>query len=92
MHQQSLNTHIECYDQIQLSPSTGQSELVSNNESEDTLTFTSTTTNHHHMQESDVTESIHKSLQTGKYNSDNPTYAVVDKQKKTKSSKSIQGQ
>ena len=90
MQPQSLNTHTEVYDQIQLSPSTGQSELVSKNESEDTNTFTSTTPNHHHMQ-TNVTETNSESLEAGKHNSEDVTYAVVDKTKKKKE-ESTQGQ
>ena len=91
---QALNTPSEVYDQIQLSPSTGQSEPVSKYESEDTNTFTSRTPDHHHMQESDVTKTNFKSLETGKDNSGDLTYAVVNKQKKkkAKSEESTQGQ
>ena len=84
---QSLNAPADLYDQIQLSPSTGQSEHVSKNESEDTDTFTSITPDCHHIQESDVTETNRESLDTGKYNSEDVTYAVINKRKEKEEAK-----
>ena len=81
---QSLDTHTDLYDKIQLSPSTGQSEPISKSESENKNTFTSTSTDCHHMQESGATKTNHGTLEKGKYNSGDLTYAVVNKQKKTK--------
>ena len=88
IQQQSLDTHADLYGHIQLSPSTGQSELVSINESEATNTFTSTSLDHHHMQESDVAETINESLETENYNTGGLTYAVVNKEEKNKKAKS----
>ena len=91
---QSLNSHADLPDKIQLSSLTGQSELVSINESEATNTVTSTSLDHHHMQESNVTKINRESLETGKYNSGDFTYAVVNTQekKKAKSEESREGQ
>ena len=74
---QSLNPPVKLYDQIQLSPSTDQLELI---HSENTLILSSSES--YQMQESTITETNSDLLETEKSNLDSPTYAVVDKKKK----------
>ena len=75
----SLNPSVELYDQIQLSPSTGQSELIHSK-----ILIISSSSGSNQMQESTVTETNSELLEMEKNNLGNPTYAVVDKRKKNK--------
>ena len=76
---QSLDASTGLYDQIQLSPSTGQSELISKTECP--TNHTSLTSSHTHKKE----EHHETEIETSK--SEYATYAVVDKRKTKKKSK-----
>ena len=77
---QSHDASTELYDQIQLSPSTGQSEPIQSETENDKINIvvSSTQLDCHNM------EKPHK-IEPEKSNSEFATYAVVDKRKKTKS-------
>ena len=77
---QSLNTPSELYDQLQLSPFTGQSEIVHKNESEKVII--SLSSDSYQVQVSTVTETSLELLEIEKSNLASPTYAVVDKNNK----------
>ena len=77
---QSVNTPTELYDQIQLSPLTGQSEPIHKNESKNVITCLSSDC--HQMQEPTITETRSDLVETEKSNLEDHTYAVVDKKKK----------
>ena len=71
----------DLYDQIQLSPSTGQTEIVSKAETENTSTLSS-----HQTSVSTNTDTDHCNKISGQDNvamSEQPTYAAVDKKQKT---------
>ena len=82
--EQAAYTPVDLYDQIQLSPSTGQSEPIPKNESEKTNIFTSISPDSHQMQESNVQELNTGIPETEKCNLEDLTYAIVDKTKKKK--------
>ena len=80
----------DLYDQIQLSPSTGQAEIVSKAETENTNTLSS-----HHTRVYTNIDKDHCNKISGQDNvamSEQPTYAAVDnKQKKNKEEKKREG-
>ena len=78
------NVHTDLYDKIQLSPSTGQSEVFPETESESINVFTSITLVSHNMQGSKITET-----HSDQSNTKDCTYAVVDKTKKNKLGKMV---
>ena len=77
MQPRSLNVSTQLYDQIHLSPSTGRSEPIPGNESENINSFSSSSPDSHKMEESDDTKKkCDVANETEKNNSDDFTYAV----------------
>ena len=91
---QSLHTSNDLYDQIQLSPSTGQAEFISRNETANTNNPPPHQTEYgiHPSVDKDkpksaklkITASTISSQDEDKSTSEQPTYAVVNKKKKQK--------
>ena len=94
MQSQSLHTSNDLYDQIQLSPSTGQAEFISRNETANTINPPPHQTEYgiHPSVDKDkpksaklkITASTIASQDEDKSTSEQPTYAVVNKKKKQK--------
>ena len=84
--QPQASNSIELYDQIHLSPSTGQTELISNTESE-TVEGISTPLSNIYSSVDMENSQPKSSSETEKSKSEDATYAVVDKKKKKKKSK-----
>ena len=92
MQSQSLHTSNELYDQIKLSPSTGQAEFISRNETANTNSPPSHQTEYgiHPSVDKDkpksaklkITASTISSQDEDKSTSEQPTYSVVNKKKK----------
>ena len=95
MQSQLLHTSSDLYDQIQLSPSTGQAEFISRNETANTNNPPShqTECGIHPSVDKDkpksaklkITASTMSTQEEDKSTSEQPTYAVVNKKKKKKS-------
>ena len=79
---QTLNVPTDLYDQIQLSPSTGQSEPISRNENEKINVMNSLSSVSHHMQKTNITKAKSDAIDAEKSDSEDLIYAVVDKEKK----------
>ena len=94
MQSQSLHTSNDLYDQIQLSPSTGQAEFISRNETANTNNPPPHQTEYgiHPSVDKDkpkstklkITASTISTQDEDKSTSEQPTYAVVNKKKKQK--------
>ena len=94
INSQLLHTPAELYDQIQLSPSTGQAEFVSTNEIENINSNSPPPSHNIHPSidteqlpkcPSSATQQINLSLHDEEEcSSEQPTYAIVDKKKKRK--------
>ena len=94
MQSQSLHTSNDLYDQIQLSPSTGQAEFISRNETANTNNSPPHRTEYviHPSVDKEkptsaklkITASTISSQDEDKSTSEQPTYAVVNKKKKQK--------
>ena len=97
MQSQSLHTSDDLYDQIQLSPSTGQAEFISRNETANTNNRPPHQTEYgiHPSVDKDkpksaklkITASTISTQDEDKSTSEQPTYAVVNKKKKQKTEK-----
>ena len=97
MQSQSLHTSNDLYDQIQLSPSTGQAEFISRNETANTNNSSPHQTEYgiHPSVDKDkpksaklkITASTISTQDEDKSTSEQPTYAVVNKKKKQKTEK-----
>ena len=97
MQSQSLHTSNDLYDQIQLSPSTGQAEFISRNETANTNNSPPHQTEYgiHPSADKDkpksaklnITASTISSQDEDKSTSEQPTYAVSNKKKKQKTEK-----
>ena len=97
MQSQSLHTSNDLYDQIQLSPSTGQAEFISRNETANTNNPPPHQTEYgiHPSVDKDkpksaklkITASTISTQDEDKSTSEQPTYAVVNKKKKQKTEK-----
>ena len=97
MQSQSLHTTNDLYDQIQLSPSTGQAEFISRNETANTNNPPPHQTEYgiHPSVDKDkpksaklkITASTISTQEEDKSTSEQPTYAVVNKKKKQKREK-----
>ena len=76
----------ELYDQIHLSPSTGQTELISKPESETTEDINMSTPNVYSSVDAEDFQPVSNSEES---NVENATYAIVNKNKKKKKSKEV---
>ena len=102
MQSQSLHTSNDLYDQIQLSPSTGQAEFISRNETANTNNSTPHQTEYgiHPSVDKDkpksaklkITASTTSTQDEDKSTSEQATYAVVNKKKKQNESVHYQSQ
>lgn len=79
MQHQSLDSSFELYDKIQLSPTTGQSELISRTGSKISKVFSSSTQLDNNNNEN------HNNSESEESEAKCPTYAMVNKHKKIKS-------
>ena len=70
----------ELYDQIHLSPSTGQTEIIPKLQSE----YVNNPTYNSHLTHPDIENSVNSASATSQVNSVPPTYASIDKSKKKK--------